>query len=261
MTVAELFNDPVEDVATNLPTVDPDKNYLEELVGEGKKFKDPVALARSKVESDRHIAKLESELKAIRTDMNSRLSLEELVTKMSSVRPVDAPPVSNGDALNSNQNASTQLTPEDLAKIVDERVSQISAREQAKTNLNTVKATLKAAWGNEFPVKLREKAAELGVGESFLNDLASSQPKAFLKLVEIEKAPAPAVARDTGSPLFGRQIDSSKQSNTPASDSGFRGKSYYNKLRAESPSKFWDPKVQIEMNNMAMRDPDKYLSS
>jgi len=260
MTVAELFNDPVEDV-TSLPVVDPDKNYLEELVGDGKKFKDPVALARSKVESDRHIAKLESELKAIRADMNSRLSLEDLVTKMSSVRPVEQPPVNNGDSSNSNQNASTQLTPEDLAKIVDERVSQLSAREQAKNNLNTVKASLKAAWGTEFPVKLREKAAELGVGETFLNDLAASQPKAFLKLVEIEKAPAPAPARDTGSPLFGRQVDSSKQSSTPASDPGFRGKSYYNQLRSQNPGKFWDPKVQLEMNQMAMRDPEKYLSS
>ena len=116
MTVAELFNDPVEDVA-NLPVVDPNKNYLEELVGEGKKFKDPVALARSKVESDRHIAKLESELKAIRTDMNSRLSLEDLVTKLASARPEPSPPASSGDLGDSNQNASKPLTPEDLAKL------------------------------------------------------------------------------------------------------------------------------------------------
>lgn len=258
MTNAELFNDPVEDVA-NLPIVDPSKNYFEELVGEGKKFKDPASLALGKVQSDRHIAKLESELKALRTDLNSRTALEELVTKISSVKPSDSGTPVGGDS-GSNQNASTQLTPEDLAKLVDERVSQLSAREQAKVNLNTVKSALKEAWGAEFPAKLREKAAELGVGESFLNDLAASQPKAFLKLVEAEK-PANPVGKDTGAPLFGRQVDSSRQSSAPVSDAGFRGKSYYNKLRAESPSKFWDPKVQLEMNEMAMRDPEKYLAS
>jgi len=260
MTVAELFNDPVEDVA-NLPVVDPNKNYLEELVGEGKKFKDPVALARSKVESDRHIAKLESELKAIRTDMNSRLSLEDLVTKLASARPEPSPPASSGDLGDSNQNASKPLTPEDLAKLVDERVSQLTAREQAKVNLNTVKATLKEAWGSEFPARLKEKAAELGVGETFLNDLAASQPKAFLKLVEAEKKAPVVPSRDTGSPLFGKSLDTSKQAPVPSNDAGFRGKSYYNQLRAKEPARFWDPKVQIEMNEMAMRDPERYLNS
>ncbi len=258
MTNAELFNDPVEAVA-HLPEVDPSKDYLSELVGEGKKFKDPGALALSAVHKDRHIAKLESELKAIRTDMNSRLSLEELVTKLSSQKPSDS---GQPDDSGSNQNASATLTPEDLAKLVDERVSQLTAREQAKSNLNTVKATLKEAWGADFPSKLRDKAAELGVGEGFLNDLAATQPKAFLKLVEAEKTPStqPTV-KDTGSPLFGRQVDSSKQTTQPVSDAGFRGKSYYNKLRAESPGKFWDPKIQIEMNEMAMKDPEKYLNS
>lgn len=259
MTNAELFNDPVEAVA-HLPEVDPNKDYLSELVGEGKKFKDQAALALSTVHKDRHIAKLESELKAIRTDMNSRLSLEELVTKLATTKPSESgnPVV---DESSSNQNASKQLTPEDLAKIVDERVSQISAREQAKNNLNTVKTTLKESWGPDYPTKLREKAAELGVGESFLNDLAASQPKAFLKLVEADKV-STSSPRDTGSPLFGRSVDSGKQaSSAPAVDPTFRGKSYYNKLRAESPAKFWDPKVQLEMNEMAMRDPEKYLVS
>lgn len=252
MTTSELFTDPVDDVI-KLPEVDPSKDYLSELVGEGKKFKDPAALALSKVNSDRHIAKLESELKAIRTDMNSRLSLEELVTKLASTKPSESGAPSGGDS-SSTQNASDTLTPETLAKIVDERVAQISAREQAKSNLNVVKSTLTAAWGKEYPTKLREKAQELGVGEGFLNDLAASQPKAFLKLIEVE--PSKTSVKDTGAPLSGVNLPSSSQP-----DPNFRGRSYYNKLRQESPAKFWDARTQLEMNTMAMKDPERFSAS
>lgn len=253
MTTAELFNDPVEDVL-HLPEIDPNKNYFEELVGEGKKFKDQAALAISTVHKDRHIAKLESELKAIRTDMNSRLSLEELVTKLATAKPSESgnPVV---DDSSSNQNESTTLTPETLAKIVDERVAQISAREAAKSNLNVVKSTLTAAWGKDYPNKLREKAQELGVGESFLNDLAASQPKAFLKLIEVEPSSNTQV-RDNGTPIRGTNIPAQ-----PTPDPNFKGRSYYNKLRRENPSQFWDSRTQIEMNAMAMKDPDRFTAS
>src|SRR4029450_8159059 len=64
--------------------VDPNKNYLEELVGEGKKFKTPEDLARGKAESDSFIERLQKELHGLRNELKSRLQLEEVVDRISS---------------------------------------------------------------------------------------------------------------------------------------------------------------------------------
>lgn len=256
---AELFNDPVLGAAAD--PVDPNKDYLSELVGEGKKYKDPAALARSRVEADRHIQRLETEQKALRTDMNSRLALEELVTKLSSYKAPDPAPTGGDD--NRSEPSKTALTADDLARIVDERVSAISETERSKANLNLVKSTLKKEWGNSYVDKMKEKAQELGVGENFLNDLAMKQPNAFLKLMDANVAQnATTTTPNTASPLMGGQVDSSKrQMNAPAVDPHFKGKSYYDKMRREKPSQFWDHKTQLEMNQMGEADPDKFLAS
>ena len=50
-----------QDLFTMSTTIDPEKDYTAELVGEGKKFKDNKELARSKVESDLFISHLQKE--------------------------------------------------------------------------------------------------------------------------------------------------------------------------------------------------------
>lgn len=255
MTNAELFNDPV--LAAVEDPVDPTKDYLSELVGEGKKYKDVAALARSRVEADRHIRRLETEQNALRTDMTSRLSLEELVTKLSSFRAPDPAPNAGGDD-HSSEPSKNALTAEDLAKLIDERVQSLSETERAKTNMNTVKETLKKEWGNDYVAKMKSKAQELGVGENFLNDLAMRQPNAFLKLMDVSgKGQTEPTVPNTSAPIRGSQMTTT----TTQVDPNFKGKSYYDKMRRETPAKFWDHRTQLEMNQVAMLDPEKFLAS
>lgn len=254
MTNTELFNDPVL-AAAHLEPIDPNKDYLSELVGEGKKYKDSAALARAAVEKERHIQRLETEQKALRTDMNSRLSLEELVTKLSSPKASDPAPQGGDD--HSSEPSKKTLTADDLARIVDERVNARSEAERAKINLGLVKETLKQEWGNDYIDKMKSKALELGVGENFLNNLAMEQPKAFLKLMEVGTKPKDAPSTNTSAPVRNSQMSQI----TAQADPNFKGKSYYDKIRRETPSKFWDPKTQLEMNQIAMLDPEKFLAS
>src|SRR6478752_10635011 len=56
---------------TNQPDpvqIDPNKNYLEELVGEGRKFKSPEELARGKAESDLYIEHMKGRMDELRQD-------------------------------------------------------------------------------------------------------------------------------------------------------------------------------------------------
>src|SRR5437773_6950457 len=76
------------------PETDPNKNYLEDLVGDGKKFKSPEELARGKFESDTYIKILEKRLDEYRDDILSlrkenvtNKRLEDLVNQLSNKSP------------------------------------------------------------------------------------------------------------------------------------------------------------------------------
>src|SRR5258708_30783932 len=93
--------------------LDPSKNYLTELVGDGKKFKTHEELAYGKAQSDSYIKILERQMDQLKTDYNearaeaaSRARLEDLVNKINtspSQPPVTEPPKSeiNNDHMES----------------------------------------------------------------------------------------------------------------------------------------------------------------
>jgi hypothetical protein len=56
------------DQSNSQPTLDENKNYYEELVGEGKKFKDEKELAKGKWIADEYVKTLERSLDEMRND-------------------------------------------------------------------------------------------------------------------------------------------------------------------------------------------------
>ena len=71
------------------PQIDPNKDYLAELVGEGKKFKTDKDLARGKYEADLYVKTLERQLDELRNDhlklredYTARAKLEELLGQL-----------------------------------------------------------------------------------------------------------------------------------------------------------------------------------
>ena len=77
--MSTLFdNTEVDNEDVNLDT----EVTLEDLVGEGKKYRDPNALAKSRVEADRYIKKLEAEHKQMREELTSRQALADLVDEI-----------------------------------------------------------------------------------------------------------------------------------------------------------------------------------
>ena len=84
--------DPLNPDANDDATFDSTKDYLKELVGEGKKFKTVEDLAKGKAESDAFISSVTRENKELRDsykkaieEVNSRTRLEDLVTKLSTM--------------------------------------------------------------------------------------------------------------------------------------------------------------------------------
>lgn len=233
-------------------------NYMEELVGEGRKYKTQDDLAKGAYHSQIHIQRLEAEQQALREDLAKRLTLEEAVAKMTErtkeLSTLDGnnqskddnlvPLTDSGSGRDNEANQHEGLSQEEILQLVQ---SQIEQREQSRTketNLSKVQSELQKVWGNNYVNTLNNKAQELGVGQDFLDKLASEHPKAFLELVGAKQSPSkppptPPVSSQNTSPLTGTHTGNT------------RNQAYYSKMRKDNPNLYWDAKTQMQMHEDA----------
>lgn len=252
----ELFN-PAD--VKPVHQIDPTKDYTGDLVGEGKKYAAVSDLARSRLEAENHVAKLEQETKGLRAELDKRLTFEELLTKLSTPAKESVPqgelsPVQREDS----QGTVKPQTPEDIQRLVDQRISAKVQEGVQKTNLDFAKSKLREKFGENFTEVLDKATKELGVSPEYLNSLAKTAPNVLLKLVSGEQENKP----DVSALPQGRQVDASKQVLSGArTNDGFRGQKFYLDLVKSDPKTFWSAKTQNEMHQMAMKDPERYQSS
>lgn len=169
--------------------------YFDSLVGEGKKYKDVEALAKAKAEADKFIDHILQEKKEVEEELKKRLATQELVDQLTgkwAQSNIGQQQSLQQDSLvtqMNTQDVSPQPhNPEDVKELIRKTLKETQQELVANNNLNEVKTVLSNAWGKEqVSFKLKEKAKEIGVGESFLDDLAKHQPKAFLKLIGIDQ--------------------------------------------------------------------------
>lgn len=211
-------------------------NYFDQLVGEGKKFKDNEALARGKFESDEFIAKLTREMREMREELDKKSTTEELIDKLRS----------SGVVQNSagTPHIETPIEPNreivDVKKQVAEILNSERQRQIAENNVALVRSELEKSWGDNISYKLKLKAKELGVSEQFLASTAETQPKAFLKLVLDSARPSdPDIPR------------SSVNSNQFAKRENVKNYKYYQQLRKDNRSLYFNPQTQVEMHKAA----------
>ena len=240
-----------------VPQIDPDKDYLEDLVGEGKKFQNERELARAKVESDAFITRLQGELKGLREDLTKRASIEDFLDQMKSLneRPdVEPNRPNHGEEDEHRKQNGPSTTQEDLERLIEQKVSQREKANKAQANFELVRQEMQKAWGEDYTSKLAAKAKELNLGEEFLNTLAKEQPKAFLKLVD--------ATQDTKPDLFNRRssVDNSKFLSQQGSGSE-QNYSYFEKMRRENPKEYWNPRNQNQMFKLAKENPDKFFDT
>lgn len=229
---------------------------LEELVGEGKKYKTLEDLAKSRVEADAFIDQLKSETATLREELarlttktNADDTLEKLMEALKnknndpgSKTPEPVQPKDSG-------NQPGTLTSEDIVKIME-------AREQAQrevSNLNQSLAALKKVYGEKSDEVLNQKAVDLGVGRDEIEAIAKKSPSAFANLVGLNRSDSTTrpMARD-GVHLPPNQ--------TPKD--GVRNKAYYDNVRKEMGiSKFiMDKSLQVQLHRDMMRLGDEWDS-
>lgn len=234
----DLFKE--QEVDPLLQTIDQTKNYLEELVGEGKKFKDYEGLAKGKAESDFHILRLQNELKGLREELAQRQKVSELLDKLNS-NPPSRQPVTQREEPDTIERQMTQ----DVN--IDELINKaLNTREQVntqKSNMDFVREQLIKAHGDNYQQVLKQKIDALGMTKEQFMTVVSNTPKAALALVDVK--------RETPSPLTPPRSQVQSTSLRPV-NTGDRNKAYYDDLKKRDASTYWSPRVQSQMHKDAL---------
>lgn len=227
-----------QDLFSDYPYIDPDKDYTEELVGEGKKYRDVPALSRKALYSDQHIARLETEQAALRKELDTRIKYEEFLDKINSSIPLDPNP--------NNQQGEPPLDvsamkPQEIERLVDQRLDSKRQEEQVKQNLNSVIQELQKAYGPNYAQQLTRHTSELGMTQDQMHAIAASNPRVVFRLLGIAgESPQPKTN------LF--EAPPRTQMSTLPQTKG-KGYSYYEEIRKKDPREYFSPKIQNEMFN------------
>lgn len=214
-------------------TIDESKDYVAELVGEGKKFKDYAALAKGKYQADMTIEVLKKKADELKAELNTRTSLESFLDKM---RDGKEPPVVTQVPPDLKPD---QLDDEALEARLNAILAQREARQKQETNADRVKRVLTEQLGDQVQLTLNHRSKELGVSLDELKRIASSSPAAFFKLVGVEET--------QGTPQYPSAPRTSVNSLGTPTNTGVKNKAYYDAMKKTNPKAYFEPKITSEM--------------
>lgn len=232
------------------------QSALNDLVGEGKKFKTPDDLAKAKLESDRFIEKLQNEQRELREELSKRLSAEEALRRAQEA----GSRVETGAT--TPQTPPPQRQQESTVDIMSEVEKVLNRRDQQKTtqsNIEQVTSKMTSTYGtvDKAAEVVQLKAQELGMSVAKLQELASENPKAFFTLLGVnDKATEVPKTSSWGN-----------TKNTVAMKNGTSGSQvspgtykWYQEIRKADPAAYYSPRVQLQMDKDAREKGEKFYS-
>lgn len=252
MPKENIFEEDLAPTPPVSPTPEEGKNYLDELVGEGKKFADVEALAKGKALSDQMIEHMKKENAELREDLQKKLGLEEFMSELEKrQKPTDSTiPEPKGTEIEPKVNEG--LDEEKVTALLDDRLSKLTEEQRKNNNLQMTIDKMNSEWGDLAKVKLQEAADRLSISRKDLQEYAKTNPSVFLQLVGLTEKSTPV--QDSVQVTPTSQVDTSKLPPTPSDEKTYK---YYEKMRKENPREYNTAKVQNEMMKKAMEYAEK----
>jgi hypothetical protein len=155
---------------------------LQEFVGEGKKFKTVADYVNGYKNSQEFIETLKSESQQQRDELSKRKAAEELLQEMKQSNTSQQTPTSQGVEVNEAI----------LSEIVEKKLQQQTQKQQHESNAKSVVQAFAGSYGEKAEAMYDKIANESGFTRAQMNQLASTNPKAVLKLAGLSQASKPA---------------------------------------------------------------------
>ncbi len=225
----------------------PPKSYLEELVGDTKKFKTQEDLAKGKFESDQYVKHLERQLDEMRTDYTklrddyqSRAKLEEFIDQYEKQRQQQQLPQTPQTVVPKEPS----IDPAQIKAIAASAYQEQEALKVQKQNFDFVRSKLQEKYGPNFAAALKEQVDSLGLTEDFVNDLARRHPQVLFKTLGLD------ITQQQQSFQAPPKSEQRSDSFTPKTQN--RTWSYYQEMKRKDPKAYFDPKTQVQMHHDAI---------
>lgn len=222
------------------PAIDPNKDYLAELVGEGKKFKDAQALAYAKAEADftidmfkQRMDEMRADYKALHEAREAGATLQELVDQIKTQQKSES---------NFTPADDTNVTPKevDFDKLVESKIEQRETARKEQDNLARVQQTLRERYGNDYQKVLAEQRDVHRLSDKEVNDLAKRSPEAFFRVMGINQQ----MNQDN---TFQTPPRSVSRSDSFAPSVPKRTWKYYQDLKRTDANLYYSPKIFNQM--------------
>jgi hypothetical protein len=226
----------------------PEPTAFEEIVGEGKKFKSPEALAEAKLEADRTIAARNEELERHREEIRRQAAEIELLKRPREPLAQEPPKAADRPVVDEPNI--------DLASRIREELRQAQEEDIQAQNIRSVASRLTEVYGS--PDKAREvvvaKAEELGLSVEFLQSVASKSPKAFFAQL--------GLAENTPQNQNSSRSDVNTAALANTSSSAPKQGSYasYEQMRKDQPKRYFSAEIQNQMFADAKRLGDAFFN-
>lgn len=230
------------------PEATPSDNALEQLVGEGKKYKTVEELAKAYANADNHIGELKSDLQTTREFIASKL--DELAAKREATPP--APNVETGGHPTPAPVAPPKDDGEDLDTRIAKALEERDSTRRFQENANIVQDVLVDRLGSveDAAKAVIAKAQELGVDPGYMKQTAANSPRAFFSLMGIDPDTKPA---SSSTPSSSSDVNPHRLADTAVKPNSY---DYYEQLRKSNPGVYWSPKVQQSMMKDAQTNPN-----
>lgn len=223
--------------------IDPNTNYLENLVGEGKKFKTPEDLARGKYEADLYVNTLTKRMDEmredyaqLRKDYNSRAKIEEVLDQQKTQQHAS----SENEPLAKDVDRRPEIKPEDIANMFATEIQKHETSKREAENYRSVQAKLKERFGSNKEA-LKQHLDELDLSEEFVKELAKKSPKVVLRTLGLDQPPE----REDFSPM----PRSSLRRDSFAPKTQKRTWSYYQDLKKSNPDLYHSKEITNQLHD------------
>jgi len=230
------------------------ESFVDHLVGDGKKFKDIEALAKGKLEADRHIGEITKTLDELRAELAKQDYAKNLLEQMSKGSETGAEQPTPVTTSSSNTENTTQSA-SDFEALVEK---VITAKEKSKTasqNISVVGEEMQKQYGDKTADVLKAKSLELNMSLDRLKEIAAESPTAFFQLIGVKKM---GEKTSTSTGVTTQSTIRSENFNSYSQDRTFE---YYQKLRKENRSLYYSPKIQNTMLQDRERLGDRFYNS
>ena len=208
---------------------------FDSLVGEERKFKNADDLAKGKLEADKFIDQLKSELSGMREELDKRMTSEEVLAKIKEE--------TRNSVQQQGENTTPSLSEDKVEELVKKTLESTRTEETKHGNLQAVDNKLVEMFGDKAGQWLVTKSQELGVNPGFLEDVAKTSPSAFFNTVGLNEPNIQSKSSVTTSSVNTETL----QNVTQQQSAQVGTKRYYDDIRKQNPRKYWTPEVQNQI--------------